>query len=105
MMAARAGAEVVHSLEMVPALAAAAKHIVRVNGYADAVTIHGVMSTKLDPMTIGGAFDILVCEIVVRLIWRSNCLIRRSSSGGRRMRCVGLCAAAACLRYCVAACF
>ena len=64
MMAARAGADVVHSLEMVPALAAAAKHIVALNGFADRVTIHGVMSTELDPESVGGKFDLLVCEIV-----------------------------------------
>jgi len=63
-MAARAGAVEVHSLEMVPALVAAAKHIVAQNGYADAVSIHEVMSTDLDPADVGGLFDILVCEIV-----------------------------------------
>ena len=36
------GISKVHSLEMVPALAAAAKHIVGVNGQADTVTIHEV---------------------------------------------------------------
>ena len=64
LMAARAGASEVHSLEMVPALAAAARHIVAANGYANRVSIHGMMSTELDPSAVGGAFDILVCEIV-----------------------------------------
>ena len=64
MMAARAGALEVHSLEMVPALAQAARHIVAANGYSKAVTIHSVMSTDLDPATVGGRFDLLVCEIV-----------------------------------------
>ena len=52
MMAARAGAQEVHSLEMVPALAAAATHIVAHNGYADRVSIHSVMSTSLDPAAV-----------------------------------------------------
>ena len=64
MMAARAGAEEVHSLEMVPALAHAARHIVAHNGYAERVTIHSIMSTDLDPHSLGGLFDLLVCEIV-----------------------------------------
>ena len=64
MMAARAGASEVHSLEMVPSLAAVARHIVASNGYGDKVSIHGVMSTDLDPSTVGGLFDLLVCEIV-----------------------------------------
>ena len=65
MMAARAGADVVHSLEMVPALAAAAEHIVNSNGYADRVTIHTAKSTETELVALGGAaFDILVAEIV-----------------------------------------
>lgn len=68
MMAARAGAEVVHSLEMVPALARCATHIVNANGYSKSVTIHSIMSTDLDPATVGGKFDILVCEIVDDLL-------------------------------------
>ena len=68
MMAARAGAEVVHSLEMVPALARCATHIVNANGYSKGVTIHSIMSTDLDPATVGGKFDILVCEIVDDLL-------------------------------------
>ena len=49
---------------MVPALAAVARHIVHANGHADVVTIHELMSTDLDLSSVGGAFDILVCEIV-----------------------------------------
>jgi type II protein arginine methyltransferase len=49
---------------MVPALAAAAKHIIAQNGYADRVSIHGIMSTDLKPSDVGGLFDLLVCEIV-----------------------------------------
>jgi len=64
MMAARAGAAEVVSLEMVPQLAAAARHIVAANGYADRVSVRGVMSTDLDPASVGGRFDVLVCEIV-----------------------------------------
>ena len=45
MMAARAGASEVHSLEMVPALAAVAKHIVAANGYSDTVHVHRALST------------------------------------------------------------
>ena len=64
MMAARAGCTEVHSLEMVPQLAAAARHIVSANGHAQSITIHGVMSTELEPAAIGGKVDLLVCEIV-----------------------------------------
>ena len=64
MMAARAGAAEVHSLEMVPALAAAAREIVARNGYAECITIHGEMSTRVAAAALGGHFDILVCEIV-----------------------------------------
>lgn len=49
---------------MVPALAAAAKHIIAQNGYADRVSIHAIMSTELKPSDVGGLFDLLVCEIV-----------------------------------------
>ncbi len=58
----------VHSLEMVPSLAAAATHIIAENGYAERITIHGQMSTALDPMSLGGPFDLLVCEIVDDLL-------------------------------------
>ena len=64
MMAARAGAVEVHSVEMVTALATAAKHIVAQNGFGDRVSIHRIMSTQLDPADVGGLFDVLVCEIV-----------------------------------------
>ena len=58
----------VHSLEMVPSLAAAARHIVAQNGYSHLVTIHGVMSTGMDVSLIGGRADVLVCEIVDDLL-------------------------------------
>ena len=64
MMAVRAGAREVHSAEMVPALAAAARHIVAANGFAEHVTVHNAMSTTLEPAHIGGLADLLVCEIV-----------------------------------------
>ena len=64
MMAARAGATEVHSLEMVPALAAAARHIVAANGYAERVNLHSEMSSRVDAAALGGKFDLLVCEIV-----------------------------------------
>lgn len=47
MMAARAGAAPVTSLEMVPQLAAVARHIVNVNGYGDVISIVGQMSTSV----------------------------------------------------------
>jgi len=64
MMAARAGAGRVTSLEMVPALAAAARHIVGVNGYAENINILTVRSDELDEQALGGKADLLVCEIV-----------------------------------------
>lgn len=64
MMAARAGAGEVHSLEMVPALAAVARHIAAVNGFGETVRIHTARSTEVDAAALGGKFDILVCEIV-----------------------------------------
>lgn len=64
MMAARAGCTEVHSLEMVPQLAAAARHIVAANGHGGAVTVHGAKSTELDAAALGGPVELLVCEIV-----------------------------------------
>ena len=64
MMAARAGAARVTSLEMVPALAAAARHITRENGYGRRVTILGQKSTDLNEQDLHGRADLLVCEIV-----------------------------------------
>ena len=64
MMAARAGAQDVVSLEMVPALAAVARHITAANGYAEQVRVVGEMSTSASIDAIGGQFDLLVCEIV-----------------------------------------
>ena len=64
MMAARAGASRVCALEMVSSLAAVARHIVRANGWQDTIEVVSEMSTKVGPSRIGGAADILVCEIV-----------------------------------------
>ncbi|KAL1515803.1 hypothetical protein AB1Y20_002419 [Prymnesium parvum] len=64
MMAARAGAARVTSLEMVPALAAAARHIVRQNGFSAQVTIIEDKSTDMDEAKLDGKADLLVCEIV-----------------------------------------
>ena len=77
LMAARAGATVVHSLEMVPALAHVARHIVSANGYGGGgggggggeeeegvIRITTAKSTDVQAASLGGAFDLLVCEIV-----------------------------------------
>ena len=68
MMAARAGACEVHSLEMVPAMASVARHIIGANGFSDTITIHSVMSTKMDVADMGGPCELLVCEIVDDLL-------------------------------------
>ena len=80
MMAARAGAQQVVSLEMVPQLAAAARHIVDANGYGDAVSVVGQMSTSVQPAEVGGRFDLLVCEIVDDQLLGEGCAPRRSNA-------------------------
>ena len=64
LMSARAGASEVHSLEMVPAMADVARHVITANGFANTITIHSVMSTKVDAAALGGRCELLVCEIV-----------------------------------------
>ena len=51
MMAARAGARRVSSLEMVPALAAAARHIVAVNGFGSSIEIIQEKSSEMAATT------------------------------------------------------
>jgi type III protein arginine methyltransferase len=65
MMAARAGANQVHSCEMNPVIAAVAQKIVETNGYAKQVTIHAKKSSQLDPeKDLGGKADLIVAEII-----------------------------------------
>jgi len=65
MLAARAGANEVHSCEMNPVIAATAKQIVERNGFADQVTIHASSSRKLDADTaMGGRADLVISEII-----------------------------------------
>lgn len=65
MMAARAGASEVHSCELNPAVAEAAREIVAANGYAGQVTVHSKNSRLLDPQAdLGGKADIIVSEII-----------------------------------------
>ena len=65
MMAARAGASQVSTCEMVPALAAAARHIVAANGFGGGrVAVHEARSSELSAAQLGGLADVLVCEIV-----------------------------------------
>jgi type II protein arginine methyltransferase len=64
MMAARAGAARVITCEADPAIAAAARENVAINGFADRVTVVNKHSTKLDLADVGGLADILVSEIV-----------------------------------------
>ena len=65
MMAARAGASRVSTCEMVPNLAAAARHIVAANGFGGGrVTVHEAKSSELSAAQLGGLADVLVCEIV-----------------------------------------
>jgi type III protein arginine methyltransferase len=65
MMAARAGAQAVHTCEMHPVLAEVAAGIISANGLADRVTVHAMISSKLDPQAdLGGPVDVVVAEIV-----------------------------------------
>lgn len=64
MMAARAGAARVITCEADPAIAAAARENVAVNGFADRVTVVNKHSTALELADVGGLADILVSEIV-----------------------------------------
>lgn len=49
---------------MVPALAALARHVVRVNGLAETIHVVEGKSLDLSAEQLGGAADLLVCEIV-----------------------------------------
>jgi type III protein arginine methyltransferase len=65
MMAARAGADEVHSCELNPAVAAIATEIVATNGYAGQITVHTKNSRLLDTQAdLGGKADIIVSEII-----------------------------------------
>jgi type II protein arginine methyltransferase len=65
MMAARAGAQEVHSCEMNPAIAAIAEQIVHKNGFSDRITIHASSSHKLDAdADLGGRADLVISEII-----------------------------------------
>lgn len=65
MMAARAGAEAVTTCERVTGIADAAQDIVALNGYADRIAVHNVLSTALDPQRdLGGPVDLVVSEIL-----------------------------------------
>lgn len=65
MMAARAGAQEVHSCEMNPAIAAVAEQIVHKNGFSDKVTIYASSSHKLDAdADLGGRADLVISEII-----------------------------------------
>ena len=65
MMAARAGAQEVHSCEMNPASAAVAAQIVHKNGFSDTITIHASSSHELDAEAdLGGRADLVISEII-----------------------------------------
>ena len=64
MMAMRAGARRVSSLEMVPAMAAVARHCVSANGYAESIRVHEIKSTDVEAAALGGQASLLVCELV-----------------------------------------
>ena len=64
MMSVRAGATRVSSLEMVPAMAAVARHVVAANGMASQISVHEVKSTDVEAEALGGRAELLVCELV-----------------------------------------
>ena len=64
MMAARAGAREVITCEVNPVIAAAAREVIALNGYADQIRVIGKHSSDLTLADIGGRADILVSEIV-----------------------------------------
>ena len=64
MMAARAGARRVTSLDMVPAMAAVARHIVAANGMDGVISVLNKKSTDLSADEMGGRASTLVCELV-----------------------------------------
>lgn len=64
MMAARAGAREVITCEVNPVIAAAAREIIALNGFADRVRVIDKHSSLLTLDDLGGPADILVSEIV-----------------------------------------
>lgn len=64
MMAARAGAARVITCEADPAIAAAARDTIAMNGFADRITVMNTHSSALTLADVGGQADILVSEIV-----------------------------------------
>ncbi|PTS84197.1 hypothetical protein DBR17_08195, partial [Sphingomonas sp. HMWF008] len=64
MMAARAGAREVITCEVNPVIAAAAREVIALNGFADRIRVIGKHSSDLTLADIGGRADILVSEIV-----------------------------------------
>ena len=65
MMAARAGARKVTSVEMVPAIASVAAQIVERNGYGDVIDIINIRSDELSLYSMGGErADICVSELI-----------------------------------------
>ena len=68
MMAARHGAGFVTTVEMVPTLAATARHVIAANGFDSCVRVVEGVSTELHAHELQGAngeaADLLVCEIV-----------------------------------------
>lgn len=64
MMAARAGAQHVHTCEMEPAVALAARKVIEHNGLAGRVTVLAKHSRDVTLDDIGGPADVLVSEIV-----------------------------------------
>ena len=64
MMAARAGAREVITCEVNPVVAAAAREIIALNGFADRVRVIGKHSSLLTLDDLGGPADVLVSEIV-----------------------------------------
>ncbi len=63
MIAARAGAAHVYTVEKNGAVAETAREIVARNGYADRITVIGRLSTELTREDIGGGADLIVSEL------------------------------------------
>jgi predicted RNA methylase len=87
MLAVRHGAARVTTVEMVPALAAVARHAIRANGYAEHVTLVEGKSTDLSLHDLGGApADILVCEIVDDALLGEGVISTMSDAKARLLR-------------------
>ena len=63
-MAARAGAERVTAVEMVPAICSVAAQIVERNGYLDVVNVINTRSDQLSEYALGERADICVSELI-----------------------------------------